>query len=103
MLPKLKRLTKRDFIGIRPHIVFRGTYVDIALHPSSHTRFACIISKKRIKKAVDRNKVKRKIYNILTLITTKNQNLIFVYPKHSCISANHTLLRNEIEQVFATL
>ena len=103
MLPKLKRITKKDFIGIKPKMVFRGTYIDVAIYPSDKSRFSCIISKKRVKKAVDRNKIKRKIYSILEKIQTKKSHLVFVYPKQTAISSNHKLLLSEIEKVFDTL
>ena len=103
MLPKSKRITKKDFIGSRPKVVFRGTYVDISIFPNNTTKFTCIISKKRIKNATERNKVRRRISHILSLCETKNKNLIFVYPKHTTISANHKLLSNEIKEAFATL
>lgn len=103
MLPKQKRITKKDFVGVKPKILFRGNYVDISTSPSSTSRFACVVSKKRIKKATERNKARRKIYNILSSLDIKKPQLFFIYPKHTVLSANHKLLSEEINQAFATL
>lgn len=103
MLPKPERLTKNDFVGLRPRIVFRGTFVDIAAISAEKSRFACVIAKKRLKKAVERNRVKRKIYHILQENKPKNPYLIIVYPKITTLSGNHTHIKEEIISAFATL
>jgi ribonuclease P protein component len=103
MLHKSKRLTKADFIGLRPRIVFRGTFVDIATFPAPISRYACIIAKKRIKKAVDRNRVKRKIYHILQNVIPKSPNLILIYPKVTTLRSSYAHIEEEIISAFATL
>ncbi len=104
MLPKKERLTKKDFIGLRPRIIFRGSFVDIAYNASlTTTRFACVIAKKRLKKAVDRNKVKRRVYTILQNIQTKSPALIIIYPKTTALTVKQSVLRDEIIQAFDKL
>lgn len=103
MLPKSERLTKKDFVGLRPRIMFRGTFVDIAVSSAPKSRFACVIAKKRIKRAVDRNKVKRKIYNIIREVKPKTPNLIIVYPKITALTGNYVNIKEEIIQSFDTL
>ncbi len=103
MLPKSERLTKKDFVGIRPRIIFRGTFVDIAVLPSSLSRFACVIAKKRIKRAVDRNRVKRKIYHIIREVKPKTPNLVIIYPKVTVLAGNYLNIKEEISESFATL
>lgn len=103
MLPKSERLTKTDFVGLRPRIVFRGTFVDIATSQAATSRFACVIAKKRIKRAVDRNSVKRKIYHIIREIKPKSPNLVIIYPKVTALHASQTHIREEIGSVFTTL
>lgn len=103
MLPKLERLTKTDFVGLRPRIIFRGTFVDIAVVSSEKSRFACVIAKKRIKKAVERNRVKRKIYHIIRDNKPKSPYLVIIYPKITALSGNSTHIKEEIIQAFATL
>jgi ribonuclease P protein component len=103
MLPKKERLTKSDFVGLRPRIIVRGTFVDIAVSSAPHSRFACVIAKKRVKRAVDRNRIKRKIYHILQQEKPKSPHLVIVYPKPSALSASHTFIKDEIIAAFATL
>lgn len=100
MLPKSERLTKKDFVGLRPRIIFRGTFVDIAVSPAPQSRFACVIAKKRIKRAVDRNKVKRKIYHIIREVKPKTPNLVIVYPKVTALTSKYSHIKEEIISAF---
>jgi ribonuclease P protein component len=103
MLPKSERLTKVDFVGLRPRIIFRGSFVDIAVSPSTTSRFACVIAKKRIKKAVDRNTVKRKIYHIIRDVKPKHSLFVIIYPKNTVLSGNYSHIKDEISKAFDTL
>jgi ribonuclease P protein component len=103
MLHKSERLTKTDFVGLRPRIIFRGSFVDIAVNPSEISRFAVVIAKKRIKKAVERNRVKRKIYHIIRENKPKTPHLVIIYPKITVLSGNSAHIKEEIIQAFATL
>jgi ribonuclease P protein component len=103
MLPQAKRLTARDFIGMRPRIIFRGSYIDIAVAENSVTKFACVVAKKRIKRAVDRNKVKRKVYHAIRDLEVKKTKYIIVYPKQTVIGGMFTEIKKEIKQAFDTL
>lgn len=103
MLPKSERLTKSDFVGLRPRIVFRGTFVDIAVSKAELSRFACVIAKKRVKRAVDRNKIKRKIYHIIHEIKPNSPNLVVVYPKITALTGNYLNIKEEIRLTFAKL
>lgn len=103
MLPKSKRLTRDDFSNVQKRMVFRGNYFDIAVSPSDTPRFACIISKKRIKLAVDRNAVRRKTYHVLQGISMTIPHLVIFYPKQNAHNASYKALSEEIRKVFATL
>ena len=104
MLPKKERLTKSDFVGLRPRIVFRGTFVDVAVVKTTETsRFACVIAKKRIKRAVDRNSVKRKIYHIIREIKPKSPYFVIVYPKITALTSKSTSIKEEIRSSFDIL
>lgn len=104
MLPKAKRLTTKDFKGVRPKPVFRGTYFDVSVAPSLHgTKFACIVAKKRLKRAVDRNKARRKAYTHLQGMQTSKDLLVFIYPTQAILQAPHTVVEEEMRAAFATL
>ena len=103
MLPKSKRLTRDDFSQLKKRKTIQGDYFDIVISPSKETRFACVVSKKRIKLAVDRNKVKRKIYSALETSSLKTPQLVIFYPKQKIKTAPHKEILSEINKVFATL
>ena len=110
MLPKSERLRKDDFISTHPKVFFRGEYFDVASTTSLHYKFACVISKKRIKTAIARNKVKRRIFNGINEIFLQNTSLpkekqqhIIFYPKSTAQSTDYQILHKEISKVFATL
>lgn len=107
MLPKTKRVKATDFKGTKTRLVYRGAFFDISTAPThspeSATKFACVIAKKRIKRAVDRNRAKRKIYTQLAGIQTKTPMLIFIYPTKHILQAPSFSIKEEITKAFATL
>jgi ribonuclease P protein component len=103
MLPKKERLKTTDFKSLKTKMVFRGTYVDIAVSKAPQSRFACVISKKRIKKAVDRNNSRRKVYSIIQEVQPRNPHLVVLYPKITTLSSSYSHIKTEIQTVFDTL
>lgn len=105
MLPKSERLTKKDFIGVRPKVFFRGTLFDVAILPSllAKKRFACVIAKKTLKRAVDRNRSKRRIYAIVKKIPLTKDYALILYPKKGIEASSYQDLLLEIQTSFATL
>jgi ribonuclease P protein component len=103
MLPKSKRITSQEFKGKKTRLVYRGAFFDVSLTPAETTKFACIISKKRIKKAVDRNQVKRRVYTSLQGIVTSHPAYIFIYPTKNALHAPKKAISEEINKAFATL
>lgn len=103
MLPKSKRITTQDFKGKKTRLVYRGAFFDLSLSPAEATKFACIISKKRIKRAVDRNQVRRRIYTSLQGVTPTQPAYIFIYPTKNALHAPKKAISEEINKAFATL
>jgi ribonuclease P protein component len=103
MLPKSKRLTKTDFKGLRARISYRGAHFDIATVPEKKTKYACVIAKKRIRRAVDRNKVRRKVYEAARLAEPSSPSYILVYPTKQALAAPLQAIREELKAAFATL
>jgi ribonuclease P protein component len=103
MLPKEKRLNANDFKGLKSRIAYRGTLFDMSVMPSQTTKFACVIAKKRIKRAVDRNTAKRKVYALLHDVKLSSPAYVLIYPTKHILSAPHALLKTEKEKAFATL
>lgn len=103
MLPKPKRLNSADFLNLNTKNVFRGFYVDISICSAQKTKFACIISKKKIKKAVDRNRTKRRVYSIIENLNLKDNYSVVIYPKPTALSGEYNLIKSEINEVFDKL
>jgi ribonuclease P protein component len=103
MIPKESRIKASEFKGIKARLTYRGALFDISTAPSEKVKFAVIISKKRIKRAVDRNRAKRKIYAFLGKEHPKTPALIFIYPTKTMLQSPHTALAEEMRKAFATL
>jgi ribonuclease P protein component len=107
MPPKKERLTKEDFKKNQPKIFFRGEMFDVSFFVLSQQKFACVISKKTLKRAVDRNKVKRRIMSAIQKTqkegTIKTKKSLIVYPKRTSLIMPYQQLYSEIQKVFATL
>lgn len=103
MLPKSERLTKEDFKGLRPKVFFRGELLDIAYIPSKSQKFACVVSKKTLQRAVDRNLIKRRVYECIAEIAVVQPYYFILYPKKIALSTPYSQLYKEILKAFATL
>ncbi len=106
MLPKSERLTQEDFKVIRPKVFFRGVLFEAACAPSSVLKFACVISKKKIKTAIGRNTIKRKVLTAVREVkqTTAIKNMYIVfYIKAIPNETQYTTIKEEIIKAFATL
>lgn len=103
MLPKQKRLRSLDFKAQESKPLYRGPLFDIRVRGAEESRFGCIISKKRIKRAVDRNKARRKVYAGLINVHIFHPMLVFIYPTQAVLKAPYTLLQEELQKAFATL
>jgi ribonuclease P protein component len=103
MLPKKKRLSKNDFVGLRPKKVVRGAFFDVAFTPKEATKYACVIAKKQIKSAVDRNKIKRKIYTIVGGLEHTMKGFFIIYPKKTINTLSYKRIEEEFDKLFATL
>lgn len=60
-MPKKFRLTVADLKAFRPERRFSGALFSLAIGKAARTGAACVISKKVAPRAVDRNKVKRRV------------------------------------------
>ncbi len=105
MLPKSQRFTTKDFTGKRPKVFFRSEYLDATLLLLPTQKFACVISKKTIRKAVDRNRVKRVIFEAIRTQSKENisEFSCVIYPKKTTPTLPYSVINEEIKKVFATL
>jgi ribonuclease P protein component len=106
MLPKSKKLNKDDFKNNKLKVFFRGDICDVAflqVYTSEVSKYACVISKKTINKAVNRNLIKRRFFSIINGENRTSSLSFVIYPKKQSLTAPYSHLKKEIEQAFATL
>lgn len=96
-------MSTKDFKGIKTRLLYRGAFFDVSTAPAASTKFACIIAKKRIKRAVDRNKAKRKVYAALADMTTTTPLFVCIYPTKNILETSQVSIQKEINKAFATL
>lgn len=65
MLPREKRLARGDFENIQKKNRVHSEYITLITSPSETPKTAVIISKKTLHKAVDRNRLKRRLFDII--------------------------------------
>ena len=80
MLPKQKRLTRKDFTNLSRLQTCITPYFDVKLSKQDGFKVACIVIKKRFKKAVERNRVKRKVYSAIREGLINKKGYFIFYP-----------------------
>ena len=103
MPPKKKRLTKKDFSELTKKTTLRTRLFDVVYTPSLTHKVGCVVLKKRTPKAVDRNKIKRKIYHGYRETKPKNTYTIIFYPKNESLRTPQQTIVKEMKELFATL
>lgn len=102
MLKKKERLTKKEFdrffvSGVRKH----GQLFTLIFSAAPDFHGAVVVGKKVHKRAVDRNHLRRRLYNILYRLS-RDQGLKGVYiilTKPSAASASFTELKSSVEKI----
>ncbi len=103
MLSKSKRFTKEDFVGKHPKVFFRSDILDVAALILPAQKYACVTSKKTLKRAVDRNCIKRRIFSIIQELKQNPVYSFVFYPKKNSQTVPYSQLREEIQKAFDTL
>jgi ribonuclease P protein component len=103
MLSKSERFSKKDFEGKRPRVFFRGEFFDVEALTLPTQKFACITSKKTLKRSVDRNLIKRRIFNSIKSLTAPSSYSFIFYPKKGSPTIPFSQLHKEIQKAFDTL
>ena len=99
-MPKGKRLTRGSFPS---RFAFRtsGSLVSVAVAPLKNgthkAKYACVVSKKVARKAVDRNALKRRCRHILSSYSPALPPVALVaYPKKEALEASYAELEKEL-------
>ncbi len=106
MLKKKERLTKKEFdrffaSGRRLHFPLFTTIFSPA--PDFHA--IVVVGKKVYKSAVDRNRLRRRLYNILYRLSRENElkGVYIVLTKPTAAKANFAALKAEMEKMIINL
>lgn len=103
MPPKKERLTKKDFSELGKRKTYKGHFFDVVYVQSEKAKVGCVVLKKRIPRAVDRNKVKRKLFHLYRNNKPKNPCTVIFYPKPESAHTPTKNLEDELRKAFATL
>jgi len=99
MLSKSKRISRKLFkplLGSRKY--FNSEHFSLRVAPSEETRVAVSVSKKISKKAVVRNKVRRRVYSAMRdLVSSLRVGLYLVVAKHGSEKIMGKELENELK------
>jgi len=106
MLPSSRCLKKDDFISLKKlgAKIFHSGWLTLRVYQVSlvDSRFAVVVSSAISKKAVERNKLKRKIKDIIyrELTLFKKNFAIIIYVKKGCLGASYQDLKKEVVLLF---
>ncbi len=89
--------------GKRPLSVKRGRFFSIAFFPDENMRFSFVVSKKKTKKAVSRNRIKRKSKACLLEILQSGEPKTGFYVINAIISGIEDVTHEELLQEIKSL
>ncbi len=103
MLKKRDRLTTREIESLSLGKSVFGTLISLRILPAKKTKLAATVSKKIIKTAVDRNRMRRRIYAATEAVLSQVRTpaIVMIMPKKECLTLPFTELATEIKSVFA--
>jgi ribonuclease P protein component len=81
----------------------RGTLFDVMYVTSEYSKVACVVAKKTLPRAVDRNRIKRRIYSLYKKLRPTKACIMVIYPKKQALRISHKVLQDEMKGIFATL
>jgi len=96
MLPKKKRVTKKDFdVLIKNGKVFSSPLFLFYFIKTDEPKFGVVAPKKAFKKAFKRNKYRRIVFNILKDLNLKGGSALFIYKNKSFLPEKDQI-KNEV-------
>jgi ribonuclease P protein component len=103
MLSKKARVTKSDFTTLSKRSLLRAPLFDIAYVSAETCKVACVISKKRVKRSVDRNRIRRKIYEAFVKTGYNKPYVLIIYPQAKVLHESEVATVMQLGSLFATL
>jgi ribonuclease P protein component len=106
MLPKTRRVSKVTFTeALAKSRSYHGTYLTIRVNftkiieNTTESRFSVVIAKSVYKKAVDRNKLRRGIYNFLYPIKTIKPATVLIFVKKEAKTILLKVIKEELKEL----
>lgn len=103
MPPKAIRLSRADFNKLSERATLRSPLFDITYSPSECLKVACVIAKKRVKLAIERNRIRRKAYHAFKDTNFDKNYIIIIYPRIEMSKCPYKEIVMELSKVLATL
>jgi ribonuclease P protein component len=100
MLPKSKRLTTEEIESLSTGKSVFGTLISMRVLKSGTTKFAVSVSKKIAPLAVDRNRMRRRVYSVIPALgDLKTPAFIMLMPKKELLAAPIEVVQSEVSAV----
>lgn len=97
MLKKSARFTRDSFPKKRASKRHHTSWGAVSLYPLPYLRASVVVSKKVLRKAHDRNRLKRRIYNALKVATGGDtQQGIIVFPRKEALTLPFKTLTDDL-------
>lgn len=102
MLKKRDRLTARDIETLDQGKSVFGTLVSLRIGPSPAKKVSVSVSKKAAARAVDRSRIRRRVYSAVEKVLARVNAPVFVLvmPKKECLSVPFSALSLDVEKTF---
>ncbi len=102
MLRKADRLTTQEVTALSQGKSVFGTLISLRFLSAGKSKFAVPVSKKVAPRAVDRNSIRRKVYNSLRDVKGSLKKPVFatIMPKKECLTATSGAIASELEAIF---
>ena len=98
MLPKRGRFTSRTFPKGRSKDQHRFSWGTASVYPSDTSYAAVVVSKKVFRRAVDRNRARRRVYAALRDTNAKQVSVV-VHVRRDIVDATHAALVADLKKV----
>ena len=102
MLPKRERLSVKDIASLSQGRSVFGSLVSLRFLPAKEAKYSVSVSKKVAKRAVDRNRIKRRVYSAVRKAKGASSipYSVMLMPKRECLTAPLADIQSEIEALF---
>ncbi len=99
MPPKSKRLQAKDFVSNQKSTTYKRLYFDVKVLFNNKGKFACVIKKNISGNAVIRNKIRRRVYSIMSSVFKNNTQSIIIFPRKEALLQTYQTLLDETVKI----